>query len=434
MLLQPSKLLLAVSMTGLLWMTPAGMFGQGAQEKKYKDDAEFQLYDSILKDTNPKTKLDKLQQWQSKYPSTDFSKERKQLFLTTYVALNQPKQVVESAKQLLADDPKDFNALYYTMLVSQSLAPTDPSVIDDGEKASKALLANLDTPPAGASADQWAKLRPAIEALSHQTLAVISIQKKNWDGAEQECTSALKVNPNNSTCDYMMYQAELNKKNNSVAIFYLARAAAYDGEGALTPQGRQAAQAEAQKIYTLYHGKADGFTELMATAKTTPAPPDGYHIPSKGELAKAAYEKESANEEKFKAEHPDWALWKSIKETLAGSGGADYFNSMKDTKVPTLKCTVVKIEPALKPKTLLVAMQDGPPGENPTADATLKFEAPLPGKVEPGTELTFEGVPQSYTASPLMVVFNVDKEDLHGWTGKNAPAAPVHRPAPKKKG
>jgi hypothetical protein len=25
-----------------------------------------------------------------------------------------------------------------------------------------------------------------------------------------------------------------------------------------------------------------------------------------------------------------------------------------------------------------------------------------------------------------MVVFNVDKEKLHGWTGKNAAPAPVH--------
>ena len=58
-------------------------------------------------------------------------------------------------------------------------------------------------------------------------------------------------------------------------------------------------------------------------------------------------------------------------------------------------------------------------------DVTLKFDAALPGKVEPGTELSFEGVPQSYTATPFMVVFNVDKDKLHGWTGKNAPGAPA---------
>ncbi len=28
---------------------------------------------------------------------------------------------------------------------------------------------------------------------------------------------------------------------------------------------------------------------------------------------------------------------------------------------------------------------------------------------------------ESYTGSPYMVVFNVEPDKLHGWTGKNAP-------------
>ncbi len=97
---------------------------------------------------------------------------------------------------------------------------------------------------------------------------------------------------------------------------------------------------------------------------------------------------------------------------------------MKDAQLPTLKGKVVKLEPELKPKTLVLALEDGT-----TPDATLKFEMPLAGKVEAGTELSFEGVPASYTASPYMVVFNVEPDKLHGWTGKNAP-----RPAaPRKK-
>jgi hypothetical protein len=103
---------------------------------------------------------------------------------------------------------------------------------------------------------------------------------------------------------------------------------------------------------------------------------------------------------------------------------------MKDAQLPPLKGKVVKLEPAVKPKTILIAMEDGK-SDGSTADATLKFEMPLPGMVEPGTVLTFEGVPESYTASPLMVVFNVEKEKLTGWTGKNAP--PVRRAAPTKK-
>jgi len=405
-------------------------------EKHYKDDAEFQLYDSILKDTNPKSKLQKLQDWEKKYPSTEFGKERKQLFLATYLAANMPKEAIEAAQQVLADDPKDFNALYYTMfLVRLVYQGNQPALLDQGEKASNALLASLDTPPPGVDADKWAKLRPDIERLSHVTLGFIGVQRKNYDSAEGELRKALQMDPNSGDVDWLMYFTLANKKNYSPAFFYYARAAGYDGTGALPATQRQGYLSDVQKLYTTYHGSADGFTDLLAMAKTTPNPPDGFHIKSKGEIAKEKYEKESANEAQFAKDHPDWALWKSIKETLTGAGGADYFNaSMKDAKVLTLKGRVVKLEPAVKPKTILLSMEDGTTTEATTADATLKFEAPLPGKVEPGTELSFEGVGESYTASPLMVVFNiVDKGDLHGWTGKNAPAAPVHhKPAAKK--
>ena len=42
-------------------------------------------------------------------------KQRKALFLDTYIKLNQPKEAVAAAKVILADDPKDFTSLYYTM-------------------------------------------------------------------------------------------------------------------------------------------------------------------------------------------------------------------------------------------------------------------------------------------------------------------------------
>jgi len=140
---------------------------------------------------------------------------------------------------------------------------------------------------------------------------------------------------------------------------------------------------------------------------------------------------EQQGEEEWNKAHPLEATWKNIKMTLMGADGANYFNSsMKDAKLPTLKGKVVSMEPENKPKTVLIALDDGS-GNTSTADATLKFEMPLPGKVDAGTELTFEGVADSFTPSPLMVVFNVEPEDLHGWTGKNP--APVRRPAAGKK-
>lgn len=427
----PLRLLCLTATAGLL--VPAWVTGQdkdAAAQPQYKNPAEYTLYDSILKDTNPKTRLDKLQEWQSKYADTNFEKQRKALFLDTYVKLNQPKDAVDEAKKILATDPKDFWSLYYTMSYTRAVAgdkPT-PDVLDQGEKATSALLANIDAPPPGVTADQWKGARTPVEALGHTTLGWIAMQRKTWDAAEGEFQKSLQLDPNNGEVAFFMGTVVYSQKNpqkTSAALFYFARAASYDGTGGLAPAGRQQALSYVQRAYKGYHGSDEGFNDLLAAAKTQPAPAADYRIKTAGEIAQAKQADQQKQEAAEAASHPELVLWKNIKTQLTAADGATYFSSsMKDALLPTLKGKVVKLEPEMKPKTVVLALEDGT-----TADATLKFEMPLAGKVEPGTELSFEGVPASYTATPYMVVFNVEPDKLHGWTGKNAP-----RPAaPRKK-
>jgi hypothetical protein len=127
------------------------------------------------------------------------------------------------------------------------------------------------------------------------------------------------------------------------------------------------------------------------------------------EDAKTIADRQDKADAEAAAKNPELTLWKNLKAALTGPDGAKYFEtSMKGTAVPTLKGKVVSMTPALKPKTIVMALEDGT-----TPDATLKFETPLAGKVDVGTELSFEGVPASYTTSPFMVVFAVEKDKLH---------------------
>src|SRR5882757_5892888 len=155
-LFQRSKILLSISLMGMLCVPAVRMMAQAqpptsaAPQKNWKDRAEFDLYDAITKDTNPKTRLEKLQQWQSQYPTTDYAIERKTLFVTTYAALNLAKETTEAAKQLLADDAKSFTSLYYIMYFTQPLyaANQSPDVLEQGEKASSTIIAGINSPPA----------------------------------------------------------------------------------------------------------------------------------------------------------------------------------------------------------------------------------------------------------------------------------------------
>lgn len=427
-----SRLSLTIAMAGVLVLGSAQMFAQAqapatqAPQKNWKDRAEYDLFDAITKDTNAKTKLEKLQQWEKQYPTTDYGKERQMLFLTTYVALNQPQQAVGIAKQILAEDPKNFSALYYVMFYTRPLGGNNPppEVLDQGNKAAQAIIDNINTPPPNVTEEQWKTARTDVENLAHTTLGWIELQRKNWEGAEAEFQKSLQIKPNNGEVDYLMGTAIASEKKVEKmpqALFYFARAATYEGPDALTPDGRKQVLAYVQKAYKTYHGSDEKFNDLLAAAKASPAPPADFKIEDAATIADRNAKEQAARD----AANPELTLWKNIKAELTGANGATYFeSSMKGALLPTLRGKVVSLTPALKPKTIVMSLEDGT-----TPDATLKFETALAGKVDVGTELSFEGVPESYTASPFMVVFAVEKDKLHGWTGKNAAPAPVHHRA-----
>ena len=119
-LYQPTKYLL-IAMMGMLGLAPMRMLaqapaaapaGQAAPSgPQWKNQAEFDLYTAISKETDPKAKLQKLQQWEKDFPDSAFAKQRRTLLMGTYYQIGQAPQAFDTAKQILADDPNDFGAL-----------------------------------------------------------------------------------------------------------------------------------------------------------------------------------------------------------------------------------------------------------------------------------------------------------------------------------
>src|ERR1035438_5209747 len=120
--------------------------------------------------------------------------------------LNQPKETTDAAKALVADDPKNFTGLYYIMYFTQALyAQTKAQdALDQGEQAANTIVANIETPPPGVTAEQWAKLRPDIELLAHVNLGYIAMTKKNFEASETEFQKTLQLSPNNGQVDAWM--------------------------------------------------------------------------------------------------------------------------------------------------------------------------------------------------------------------------------------
>ena len=186
------------------------------------------------------------------------------------------------------------------------------------------------------------------------------------------------------------------------------------------------------KAYKTYHGSDQGLTDLMAMAKANAMPPSDFKIKSTVEIAQEA----DAAQKALDAADPAMAVWRTLKEGLTGTSGDAFLDSAKGAEFPgkdpgdaskTLKWKgkIVSMQPAIRPKTLVLAVQ------NPAGDVTLKFEMPLPGKMEVGTELTFSGVMDSVVKDPYMLTLTSDKEQIEGW--KPEPAAPKKAVPAKKK-
>jgi tetratricopeptide (TPR) repeat protein len=418
-----------------------GLWGQ-AKEPQWKDRAEYDLYDSILKAQDNNTKLGLLQSWAQKYPQTDYLEARHQLTVQTYQALGKGKEMMEAAKKMAADSPKSFFALYWINLLTVSLNETSPAALADGEKYANAFLGIMDETfdpskrKAEVSEEAWKKERATMESLAYRALGWTAMSANKHEVAEKNFEEALKRNPADAQAalwagTVIARQRKIEKQSH--ALFYFARAAAFDGPGSLPQAARDQVMRSFEKNYINFHGGKDKMEDVVALAKANAVAPADFKIMSQDEILQA-------QEKELESSNPQLAVWVKMKRGLGGPGGSAYFeSSVKDSQIPggievggqkitKLKGTVVSSTPPNPRATTVKEVVLGI-SQAEMSEATLRFETPQ-GKIEPGTVLEFSGVPVSFTADPFMVVFEVEPADVVGWP---KPVAPVKRPAPAAK-
>jgi tetratricopeptide (TPR) repeat protein len=387
-------------------------------QKKVKDQGEFDLYNSVNKETDPAKKLQYLNQWVEKYPDSDYQEEQ----LRYYDQLNQPAKVLELGQKILTKDPKSLTALTLMTQDIQKLPNASPDQIMAGQSAAQSLLSNLDSvKPATVTDDQWKQVRPQIETLAKGTLEWIETKpareatdKKDYAGAETAWMKIVQQHPDNGMYSYQLGSvvvAEKDPNKYPLAIYEFARALEIGG---LPTQNRPQVEAYLNKIYAAYHGPDDEeLKKLRQLAKASPLPPADFKIQTQAEVA-------AAKEEEFKQKNPQLALWMGIKRQLADTNGEQYFEgSMKGTALPKLKGTLVEAKPACRSKELVVALSDSTHPE-----VTLKLDMPLTNKPTLGSEIQFDGgAPSAFTKDPFNLTLDTDKEKVEGITGEACAAA-----------
>lgn len=392
----------------------------GQTTKNWKDRAEYDLYMKIAGTNDPKQRLELLNTWADKYPQSDYAPDRQQYYLLTLNQLSQTdpnarKQLIDKAEDVLKTDPNNFTALAYITTWGPQLPGTPtPDVLNEVDSAAHAMLDNIDKQfapdkkPDKISADQWSQAKVVATTLGHNTLAWVDMQKKDTAGTEEQYKASLQANPNQANVSYAYAKMLMDEKKYSEALFEYARAATYDGQGALPQASRDQLKAYFDKVYAQFHGSPDGADQVIAQAKTNALPPDGYKIEGAGDIAA---QQAAALQAKLDKD-PALKLWYSINQNLTGDNGDQFFASnVKDAEIPggaegvkNFTGTVISIDPPDKPTKVVLGVLDPQ-----TADATLLFSQPLPAsaldKIKVGQTLEFSGVADSYTKTPYMLTF-----------------------------
>jgi len=388
--------------------------------KNYKDHDEYDLFSKITQTTDPKARLQLLNTWQDKYPTSDYSPERLQYFVATLQQLaatdaTQRQPLIDKCKELLKADATNFRANYLISVWGPAVGGTSPSpdlltTIDTSAKAAvdgaEAAFADAKK-PAQVKPEDWAKAKSQSVAIAHNALAYSANAKKDPATAESEYRASLTANPDQGNISAVLAKLLMDTKDDKKypdALYEYARAGEYSGPGVAVPaDGRTKLLAYFNDAYAKYHGSADGASQIMDQAKTSALPPAGFAIGS-------AQAKANADADKLNARissDPAFKLWYAIESNLKDKGDTFFASSVKDFEIPggaegvkNFSGTVITTDPA---KVTLGVEDPAVP------DTTILFTTPLKdteaAKIKVGDKLEFSGIADSYTKDPYMLTF-----------------------------
>jgi hypothetical protein len=432
--------MMVMSMTGA-----ARMAGAQEKEKTAKDQGEFDISNEVVKDitTNNWSKaVQDLDIWTQRYPESDYKDDRLYDYLQAYAKATppQPAKALEIGAQLMDKDlGKTFkdpryplNIYFLTATSAQSVQNPTPEQLALGDKAAHKLLVAAATfftaanKPQGATDDAWTSARKVMDDAAKNYLfyeEVLpgnqAIAKKDCAAAETIYTKALSDYPEKGSVAYALAGAYRCEQKESQALYEYARVAATDPTLGGSQPDPSKIQAFVKKAYDDFHGGDDGYDQLLQQAKSSPLPPADFKIENASVLA-------AQKRADWMKANPEYAAWEGIKSSLATQGATFFDASMKDAGMPPLKGKVMSAKPECRSKELVISMPTEADA-NPAAEVTLKLDAPLAGKPDTGSEITFNGVARSFAPSPFMVTMEVETDKVQGLNV--TPCAP---PAAKK--
>lgn len=398
---------------------------QPAQQKKeIKDPAEYNAYVGAVQASDPNSKISGLEAFLQQYPNSVMKTDALELLMASYQQTNNAAKMMDAAQRLLTADPNNLQGLALMAYTKRAQAEANQNpqqnLAEAAQFGQKGLDALKTAPkPEGMPDADFEKRKQAMAAIFNGSVGINALQTKNFPQAQQALRAAVDAEPNDLRNVYPLALAYLtaNPQDGPNGLFYVARAASLASG---TP-AQQQIEAYGKSAYTKYHGSDQGWTDLLAKAKTATSPPADLNIskytpPTPADQAADIVKTKDASKMSF-------AEFELVLSAGRPEDVDKVWNAIKNKPLILEGQLISGTANTLQ----IAASQDDIDAKR--ADITLTMIDAIPAKLmpKPGGTVDFEGTPVSYTPSPF--VMTMEKGSLV----TTAPAAPAKKSPARKR-
>jgi len=379
-----------------------------------KDPAEYNAYVSAIGQKDPAAQISGLEAFLTQYPNSIMKVAALQTLMQDYQQTNNQQKTIDAATKLVAADSCNVRALALLSYINRLKAQGgDANAKQDLVDAKKYGQMGSDclpkfTKPDGTSDADYQKMKDQMTGIFNAAIGISAITDKDYEGARKALRAAADSSPDSGKDFSIIYPLALAYAGPTPpdpkvapdpinAIWFAARASTI----APNAQYQQQIEKYAKGQYIKYHGGDDGWTDVLAKAKTNPDPPPDFTIKPAPSPAEQAHNMVTATA----PEKMDFATWEFVLTNGSKEDQDTVWNAIKG-KAVQMNGVVIK---ATATEFLIAASQDDIDAKK--ADITLTFEEKVPLKLIPkeGASLDFQGEPASYTPSPFMMTMEKGK-------------------------
>jgi len=416
----------AFVLAGLGLMSAPTILAQAppADQITIKDQVEYNAYNNVVTQTDPKAKATAGESFLQTYPQSIVKKTVLGALIDAYATYD-PAKTVDAAQRMLQIDPNNLKAMYLVVFIKKQQSAQNPAqqaqLLDDAAAlATKGLAA---TKPDEVKDEDFKKQKATTDPFFHSVLAYDDIySKKDLKAAIAEFRTELEMLPPdatkvapalNDTLILGQTYSQLQPPDMVNSVWFLARAEDFAPDN-FKPQ----IDKQARYWYKRYHGKEDGFDDIKTKAAASVFPPTDFTVKPADTPADIA--------NGVVASTPDLStLALADKEFILANASKENADKVWDTikdKTSEIPGTVIA---ATASQIQIAVTEDAKTDKK--ADFTVNLKTPLADKDVPaaGTELKgLIGTFDSYTQSPAQIILRDGEIQVE----KKKPA-PTHKPA-----